>query len=145
MRTLLALALVAGLGAPALAAEHRVEMLTKGPDGGRNVFNPLVVRAEPGDTIVFVPVDKGHNSASMDDGVPDGGESWDGKINKEVSVTLDAEGVYIYKCTPHLAQGMIGAVVVGAPTNLDAVRGIKYRGKAKTVAETIFAEIEAGS
>jgi hypothetical protein len=40
---------------------------------------------------------------------------------------------------------MIGAVVVGQPTNLDAVKGLKYPGKAKKTAERIFAEIEAGS
>jgi pseudoazurin len=58
---------------------------------------------------------------------------------------VNAEGVYMYQCTPHLGMGMVGAIVVGQPTNLEAVKGLKYPGKAKKTAEKIFTEIEAGS
>ena len=118
-------------------------MLTKGPDGARNVFAPLIVRAAPGDTITFVPTDPGHNSASMRDAIPEGAEPWSGRIGQEISVTVEQEGVYMYQCTPHLGLGMIGAIVVGEPVNLGEVKDARYPGKAKQVAEAIFAEIES--
>lgn len=126
------------------AAEFRIEMLNKAADGRIMAFEPAVVRAQPGDTITFVATNKGHNSALMKGGAPEGVESWKGKINEEVSVTLSEPGVYMYQCTPHLGMGMIGAIVVGEPTNLEAVKGIKYPGKSKAAAEKIFAEIERG-
>ncbi|MFC0805450.1 MULTISPECIES: pseudoazurin [Sinorhizobium] len=126
------------------AAEFRIEMLNKAADGRIMAFEPAVVRAQPGDTITFVATNKGHNSALMKGGAPEGVESWKGKINEEVSVTLSEPGVYMYQCTPHLGMGMIGAIVVGEPANLEAVKGIKYPGKSKAAAEKIFAEIERG-
>lgn len=80
----------------------------------------------------------------MKGGVPEGAQTWKGKINEEVSVTLSEPGVYMYQCTPHLGMGMIGAIVVGDPANLKAVKAIKYPGKSKAAAEKIFAEIESG-
>lgn len=147
MKTFYAVALAIGLAMPfsAFAADHEVKMLNKGSDGTPMVFEPLVVKAEPGDTITFIPTDKSHNSASMKDGLPEGAETWKGKTNEQVTVTVNAEGVYMYQCTPHLGMGMIGAIVVGQPANLEAVKGLKYPGKAKKTAEKIFAEIEAGS
>jgi pseudoazurin len=147
VRSLFVAALAVGLAMPvaASAADHQVKMLNKGSDGARMVFEPLVVRAAPGDTITFVPTDKSHNSASMKKGLPDGAEDWKGKMNAEITVTVSAEGVYMYQCTPHLGMGMIGAIVVGEPANLDAVKALKYPGKAKATAAKIFAEIEAGS
>jgi pseudoazurin len=44
---------------------------------------------------------------------PAGGSSWDGKMNEEVSVKFDVEGIYGYKCTPHYILGMVGLIVVG--------------------------------
>ena len=43
-------------------------------------------------------------------------DGWDipkkSKNNKEVAITFDVPGVYVYQCTPHKAMGMIGLVVV---------------------------------
>jgi len=147
LKTFFAAAVAIGLALPvsALAADHEVKMLNKASDGTAMMFEPLVVRAAPGDTITFIPTDKSHNSASMKDGLPEGAETWKGKTNEQITVTVGPEGVYMYQCTPHFGMGMIGAVVVGQPTNLDAVKGLKYPGKAKKTAERIFAEIEVGS
>jgi plastocyanin len=50
---------------PAFSAEIEVKMLNKGSDGEAMVFEPAAVKAQPGDTIRFVPVDKGHDVVSM--------------------------------------------------------------------------------
>ena len=66
------------LASTSFAAEHEVQMLNKGSDGGRMVFEPAFVVAEPrGYLITFVSVDKGNNCESM--AVPDGAEGWKGK------------------------------------------------------------------
>ena len=126
----------------ALAAEHEVQMLNKGPDGQRNWFEPAIVYAQPGDAIHFVPMDKGHNSAAVV--VPDGAEEWNGKLSEELSVSLDVPGLYAYKCTPHFGLGMVGLIVICDPTvNLEAVKSARFPGKARTVMAELLEEVEA--
>lgn len=111
-----ALTLISGA---AMAAEHVVEMKNAGADGAM-VFEPGFVKAEPGDTVKFVPVDPAHNSVSVE--VPEGAEGWQGAINKEITVTLNEEGVYVYKCTPHAPLNMAGVIQVGEPVNYDSAK-----------------------
>ncbi|MGH8538861.1 MAG: plastocyanin/azurin family copper-binding protein, partial [Gammaproteobacteria bacterium] len=56
--------------------------------------------------------------------IPDGAQAWQSKMGEDFSVTLDAPGAYIYKCSPHVSLGMVGAIVVGEgkPENLAAVK-----------------------
>ena len=124
-----ALALVGGA---ALAETIEVQMLNRGEDGAM-VFEPAFVQAQPGDTIVFVPTDAGHNAQTIEGLLPTGGETFEGDMGKEVSVTLTAEGLYGVECKPHAGMGMVALIQVGAPTNQEdftaAVEGL--RGKAK--------------
>ena len=140
--TLKAAMLVAGFSAmalPAFAAEHEIRMLNKGSDGQPMVFEPASVQAAPGDTIRFVPTDKGHDAVSMKGLVPEGAAEIKGRINQEVVVTVTEPGAYVFKCTPHLGMGMVALVVVGdAPANIEAVMAAKMPRKAK---ERLEAEI----
>ena len=34
-------------------------------------------------------------------------------MSKDISVTLDTEGVYVYECTPHAMMAMVGVIKVG--------------------------------
>lgn len=128
----------------ATAADHEVKMLNQGSSGAAMVFEPLVVKAAPGDTITFVPTDKSHNSVSMKEGIPAGAQPWSGKINEKITISVTTPGVYMYQCSPHVAMGMIGAIVVGDAVNLDAVKNIRYPGGSKKTAEKIFSEIKPG-
>ncbi|CDZ46655.1 pseudoazurin [Neorhizobium galegae] len=117
---------------PAFSAEIEVKMLNKGSDGEAMVFEPAAVKAQPGDTIRFVPVDKGHDVVSMPGLVPDGAAEIKGKISQEISFTADKLGAYVFKCTPNFGMGMVAVIIVGdAPANLDAVKGAKMPKKAK--------------
>ena len=98
----------------ALSAEHTVEMLNNGAEGIM-AFEPAFLKAEKGDTIIFKATDGGHDSVAVT--VPEGATAWKGKNSKDISVTLDTEGVYIYKCTPHVMMGMVGVIQVGEATN----------------------------
>lgn len=110
-----ALALV-GTSTGLMAAEHVIEMRNSGEDGTL-IFEPGFIQAEVGDTVIFKATDPSHNSASAL--VPDGAESWTGDINEEIEITLDAEGIYVYVCTPHVMLNMAGIIQVGEPVNLD--------------------------
>lgn len=128
------LAIAAGLLAfPALSAEIEVKMLNKGSDGQAMVFEPATVKAAIGDVITFVPVDKGHDAAAVKDMIPEGVADFKGKMNETVKVTVEKEGAYVIKCTPHLGMGMVALVIVGdaAPANLEAVKNGKLPKKAR--------------
>ncbi len=130
------------LAGAVMAADHQVQMLNKG-DKGAMVFQPDFIVAAPGDTVTFVPTDKGHDAASIDGMIPDGAEPFKGKISKEITVTVDKEGVYGVKCVPHYGLGMVALIVVGNPTNLEQAKTVKQPGKAKAAFADLLAQVEA--
>tara|TARA_B100001057_G_scaffold14743_1_gene13978 strand:+ start:116 stop:616 length:501 start_codon:yes stop_codon:yes gene_type:complete len=127
---------------------HEVQMLNKDPDNPKNkmLFAPHILTINAGDTVTFIPSDKGHNSESVKGMIPDGAEKWKGKINKEISVTLDVAGFYGFQCKPHVNMGMIGLIVVegdGKLANLEDAKSVKHRGKAKKAWAKIWEEADA--
>ena len=141
MKLLQTTALVLALATPALAEDMTIEMLNKRDDGAKMVFSEDIARIDVGDTITWVPTAKGHNVHFT--AGPDG---WDipkkSKNNKEVEITFDTPGVYFYQCTPHKGMGMIALVVVGDDmVNLDAIAGMKMRGKSKKKMKAILDEL----
>ena len=141
---LIAASLAALLLAPAAYAENfDVKMLNKGAEGAM-VFEPAFVKAAVGDTVTFLPTDKGHNAESIKEMTPEGAELFKSGMNKEVTVTYTVPGVYGVKCAPHFAMGMVMLVVVGDDTsNLEALKAAKVPGKAKERFAPLFAELEA--
>lgn len=131
-------ALLGLLSTPALAADTTIEMLNKRDDGAKMVYSEDIARIDVGDTVTWVPTSKGHNVEFI--AGPDG---WDApkksKNNKEVSITFDMPGVYLYQCTPHKSMGMIALVVVGEGTN--DVSGAKVRGKSKKKLKSLLADL----
>lgn len=135
---LIAAGALAVLFATSASAEtFEIKMLNKGEEGSM-VYEPAFVLAAPGDTITFVSVDKGHNAETIKGMIPEGAEPFKSKMSSDFSVTLDTEGVYGIKCTPHLGLGMIALVQVGAPVNLEEAAAVKQRGKAKKRFEPLF-------
>lgn len=131
MKTLLlAAAAVAIAILPANAADVQVKMLNKGAKG-MMVFEPDLVKVQPGDTVTFVATDPGHDAQSVPGMLPEGAQPFEGKIGKDVTVTFTQPGVYGIKCKPHYVMGMVGVVVVGDPSsNLEAAKKAKNPGKA---------------
>lgn len=137
--TLAATTLISGF---ANAAEFEVKMLNKGEKGGM-VFQPDFIKAAPGDTVKFIPTDKGHNVESIKGMLPDGVKKFKSKFNKEYVLTVEKDGLYGLKCSPHYGLGMIALIVVGEPVNETEARAAKQRGKAKKRFAAIFAEYDA--
>ena len=128
MKLLSTLGLIFALATPALAEDIYIEMLNKRDDGQKMDYGTDIARVEVGTTVTWIPTSKGHNVEFI--AGPDG---WDmpkkSKNGKEVSITFDQPGVYLYQCTPHKTMGMIALVVVGDGDN--DVSGAKVRGKSK--------------
>ncbi len=114
------------LSISAQAAEFEVKMLNKGSDGQVMMFEPAFLRVQPGDTVRFVPTDKGHDAETIPGMLPDGAQPFKGKLSEELKVTFQTPGLYGYRCLPHFGMGMVGLIAVGntAP-NLDVVRQMK--------------------
>ena len=108
--------MVSLLAAGGFAAEHQVKMLNNGKDGTM-VFEPGFLKAEKGDTVKFIKTDASHNAASFL--VPKGATAFKGKMDEEIVVKLDTEGVYLYQCDPHKVMAMAGVIQVGKPINLE--------------------------
>jgi pseudoazurin len=126
----------------AQAAEVEVKMLNHGANSAF-VFEPDLVRIQPGDSVHFVATDKGHDAASIDGMLPEGAQPFAGKMSQDVTVKFDVPGAYGIKCKPHYAMGMVALVVVGTPTNLDSAKQVKNPGKAKKVFEDLFKQYAA--
>ena len=126
---------------PVFGADMSIDMLNKRDDGAKMVYSEDIARIDVGDTITWNPKSKGHNVHFIA-----GPEGWElpkkSKNNKEVSITFDTPGVYLYQCTPHASMGMIALVVVGDDTsNLDAIAGYKARGKSKKKLKALLEDI----
>jgi pseudoazurin len=116
---------------PVAAADHQVKMLNKG-ELGAMVFEPSLVEIAPGDSVTFVPTDKGHNAESIPGYLPEGAEPFKGKINQEITVQFDMPGAYGVKCQPHFGLGMVALVVVGEnPSNLEAGKSVRVPKRAQ--------------
>lgn len=125
----------------AYADDMTIDMLNKRDDGAKMVYSEDIARINVGDTITWLPASKGHNVHFI--AGPDGWElPKKSKNNKEVAITFDTPGVYLYQCTPHASMGMIALVVVGGDTsNLDAIAKAKVRGKSKKKLKKLLGEL----
>jgi len=130
------------LGGAAAAAEIEVKMLNKGSDGVM-VFEPSLVKIEPGDTVKFISTDKGHNAETINGMLPEGAAPFVGKVNQDIAVSFDKPGVYGVKCLPHYGMGMVALVVVGTPANQDEAKAVSHPGRAKQVFATLFGKLDA--
>ncbi len=128
----------------AAAEDFEVQMLNEGADGDTMVFEPALLKVAPGDTVTFVPTNRGHNSTSMEAMIPDGAASWSGAISEPVTVTFAVEGTYGYICEPHYGLGMVGLILVGDyKSNFDAARDVRQRGQATKRFAELFRQAAA--
>jgi pseudoazurin len=110
-------ALASAIVSPTHAETHEVRMLNKG-EAGNMVFEPGALSIAVGDTVRFVATDRGHNAETIEGMIPDGVDGFAGKINEEIEVTLDSEGLYGVMCKPHFAMGMVMVIKVGADASV---------------------------
>jgi pseudoazurin len=123
------------------AADIEVKMLNKGEEG-KMVFEPSFIKAQIGDNIIFLPTDKGHMAASIKGLIPDGAKKFKSKINKKFSYTVEVEGLYGIRCTPHYANGMVALIQVGDSADpTDFLKGKKVPKKSKERLEKYLSQV----
>ena len=123
------------------AADITVDMLNKRDDGAKMAYSEDISRIDVGDTITWVSTSKGHNVEFIA-GPEDATLPKKSKMNKDVSVTFDTPGVYLYQCTPHKGLGMIALVVVGGDTsNKDDIANAKTFGKSKKILPNLINQL----
>lgn len=142
LKTMLAAAAITVSAAlPTAAADYQVQMLNKGASG-MMVFEPAYVQVQPGDTVTFVPTDKGHNVETIAGMLPEGADAFKSGFNEEYTVTFDVPGVYGVKCAPHFAMGMSALIFVGDDlANLDAAKAVSVPKKVEERFGATFAEL----
>ena len=134
-----ALIFALGISSQALAADITIEMLNKDADGNKMVFSEEIVRIGVGDTVTWVPTDKGHNVEMVSS---PNDMKFKSKNNKEVSLTFEQTGIYYYWCTPHKGMGMIGLILVGEDkSNFEQVSKAKALGKSKKKLKRLLNEL----
>ena len=138
-----AAALLVFAAMPTMAANFEVKMLNKGADGAGMVFEPALTKVAVGDTVTFVPTDKGHDAQTLKEILPEGGDTFKGAMGKEVAVTFTAPGVYGVKCSPHFAMGMVALIVVGDVPNLEQAKTAKLPKKARERIDAAIATADA--
>lgn len=111
--------LIAILSLPlaAYAAQHHIKMLDIGADNQTMVFEPAVLHIAAGDSITFLPSNKGHHVESKS--IPEGAEHFKSELDQEFTITLHQEGIYLYTCPPHSMMNMNGVIIVGTAHNLE--------------------------
>jgi pseudoazurin len=138
MRFTLAAVLLAISMGTAHAEDITIDMLNKRDDGAKMVYSQDIASIDVGDTITWLPTQKGHNVEFIA-----GPEGWEApkksKLSKEYSYTFDTPGVYLYQCTPHKSMGMIAVVVVGDGDN--DISGAKVKGKSKKKLKEILEQL----
>ena len=122
---------------------HEIKMLNKSKTDPKMkmVFEPSFVLAAAGDCIKFIPTSKGHNAETIKKMIPNGAKKFKSKMNKELIVQLDVEGLYGIKCKPHYQMGMIALIQVGEVSEdvIKEVAKVKQRGKAEDRFKLLFA------
>ena len=97
-----------------------------------------VVKIDVGDTIEWLPKNKGHNveflAAPSIKSLPE-------KSDLDVihRITFDLPGVYLYQCTQHGNMGMLGLIVVGNNfDNIDSIGNVELSRVAKSVLQRLI-------
>ncbi|KAA9010706.1 pseudoazurin [Histidinibacterium aquaticum] len=137
MSLVISTALAALVAQSAVAEEHVVKMLNRG-EAGAMVFEPAFIDAEVGDTVRFVPTDRGHNAETVEGMVPDGAEMVVGGMNEEVVIEVTEEGVYGIRCKPHYGMGMVAVIAAGEPVNLEEASEVRAPGRAASTFEELL-------
>ena len=110
-----------------------------------DTFSIEVANIGVGDTVEWLPKNKGHNvefltGPDMDDLPPKS------NMNEFHSVLFERPGVYLYGCTPHLNMGMLGLIVVGNDLhNINEIGNTDLPNVAKSVLMSLIQDAQSSA
>lgn len=105
-------------------------------------YEPLVVMIQPGDMVAWENMPS-HDTQSLEGLIPEGAEAWHSPLGENYQRTFTVEGIYVYKCTPHIGAGMGGAIIVGKPVNLAAIMASDVKGAEGRLVKKAIAAAQA--
>ena len=110
-----------------------------------DTFSIEVANIGVGDTIEWLPKNKGHNVEFL--AGPDmAGLPPKSNINEFHSVLFERPGVYLYGCSPHLNMGMLGLIVVGNDLhNINEIGNTDLPNVAKSVLMSLIRNAQPSS
>ena len=81
-------------------------------------------------------------AASIKGLIPEGAKKFKSKINKKFSYTVEVEGLYGIRCTPHYANGMVALIQVGdVADSAEFLKGKKIPKKSKERLEKYLSQV----
>ena len=102
-------------------------------------YSVEVARIDVGDTIAWLPENKGHN-VEFFAGPDMNSLPIKSEIDAVHSVVFKNSGVYLYGCTPHANMGMLGLIIVGNDFhNIEKVKEIALPRVASSVLKRLIA------
>ncbi|MGH8533974.1 MAG: plastocyanin/azurin family copper-binding protein [Gammaproteobacteria bacterium] len=140
-KTFIASLAVSGLVLSGNVAAETVEVKASGMK-----FDPVVAFVKAGDTVIWTGLPTAsHDAVAIPSMIPEGAEVFN-KKEEGATVTLNKEGAYVYKCSPHLGLGMVGAIVVGdkMPANMEQIqKSSENKGPVARIVKELESQIEA--
>ncbi|PTQ75996.1 pseudoazurin [Celeribacter persicus] len=128
MKSLASSLIVGLLATPLFAETYEIGMYTRN-DNGPMIYEPQFLSIAPGDTVVFVSKQPGHNAATIDGMIPEGAQPFKSRLGEDFTVTLTEPGLYGIKCSPHYAMGMVMLIEVGEQTDRSLPEGLPNRAR----------------
>lgn len=125
------------------------------PRGERIWFDPLGLAVAPGTTLRFLNRDPGNSHTATTyhpdlfgrvRRIPESARPWDSGFllpDDSFEVTLTVPGVYDIYCLPHEMAGMVGRIVVGAPSDAGWTGAVEDPGKIPQAALATFPAVDA--
>lgn len=98
-------------------------------NNGPMVYEPQFLSIAPGDTVVFVSEQPGHNAATINGMIPEGAEPFKSKLGQDFTVKLTEPGLYGIKCSPHYSMGMVMLIEVGEQTDRTLIEDLPHRAR----------------
>ena len=110
-----------------------------------DTFSIEVANIGVGDTVEWLPKNKGHNVEFL--AGPDMADlPSKSNMNEFHSVLFERPGVYLYGCTPHLNMGMLGLIVVGNDLqNIDEIGNSNLPNVAKSVLMNLIRDAQSSA
>jgi plastocyanin len=128
----------------AVLAAPPVEIRMRATERGEEVwFDPIGLHVQPGTTVRWILERDVHTTAAYHPSndqhslrIPETATPWNSGFltqpGAHFDVTLTVEGVYDYYCLPHEQAGMVGRIVVGAPSGPGALPFDYFAGRPGT-------------
>ena len=110
-------------------ANYQVTMNNRDSAGNRLAFDKEILSISSGDSVTWLPVDKGHNIEMV---ASPNNLKFSSSAGEEVTLKFEDPGIYYYRCSPHKSAGMIGLIIVDNNySNIEQIKSSNAPGRAK--------------